>query len=47
MIVQVFDITPTKNGRIICSVSDGEYFTKGYLNDDLVIKPGMIYFYIA
>ncbi len=27
-------------------LSDGQYFTKAYLNDGLVIKPGMIYFYI-
>lgn len=40
MIVQVFDIATTKNGRVICSVSDGEYFTKAILNDDVVVKPG-------
>lgn len=40
MIVQVFDINTTKNGRVICSISDGEYYTKAYLNDDKIVKPG-------
>ena len=39
--VQVFGITPTKNGRLICFISDGNFFTKAFLNDDSIIKPGM------
>lgn len=43
--VQVFGITPTKNGRLICYISDGNFFTKAFLNDESVIKPGIKNFY--
>lgn len=43
IIVQVFDISSTKNGRVICTVSDGDFCTKAYLNDDSIVKPGILY----
>lgn len=42
MVVQVYDINITKNGRVMCSISDGEYYTKAYLNDDKIVKPGIM-----
>ena len=38
--VQVYGITLIKSGRLICTISDGNFFTKAFLNDDTVIKPG-------
>lgn len=43
VVVQVYDISTTKNGRVICTVSDGHFYTKAYLNDDSVIKPGTLW----
>ena len=40
MIVQVYNITPTKSGRLICTISDGNFFTKAFINDDKIVKPG-------
>lgn len=40
MIVQVFDVKPTKNGRMSCIISDGDFFTKALINDDTVLKQG-------
>ena len=38
--VQVYGIMQTKAGRLICYISDGNFFTKALLNDDSIIKPG-------
>ena len=39
--VQVYNITLTKTGRLICFISDGNFFTKAFINDDSIIKPGI------
>jgi hypothetical protein len=40
MVVQVFDIKPSKNGRMSCIVSDGDFFTKALINDSSILKQG-------
>jgi len=32
IIVQVYGISVTKSGKLFCSISDGQIFTKGFLN---------------
>jgi len=36
----VFDIKLAKNGRVSCTISDGDFFTKGLIHDDSILKQG-------